>query len=123
MVTWAIWTAAALSFAWFGVHTFVGGRQVARPFRDLEDLDHTLMATMWMCWQMVTATLFLMAVLFVMGAIVAPAYAMAGAILSAGIAVAGIIAPLALGTTFKVLPQGWLFVPGAVLGLYGVWGA
>lgn len=119
---WAVWAAAGLSFLWFAVHTFVGGRQVAGPFRADPRQDHTLMATLWMCWHMVTASLFLMGVFFVMGAVVAPSFAVAGAMLSGAVALAGIAAPLALGTTFRVLPQGWLFVPCLFLGLYGVWG-
>ena len=118
---WAGLSAATLSFVWCAVHLFVGGRQVARPLRDHADLDHTVMATMWMCWHMVTASLFLMGTFFVMGLVVDRTYMGAGTLLAAAIAVAGLMAPFALKTTFKVLPQGWLFVPVAALGAYAAW--
>lgn len=67
---------------------------------------------------MVTAAILLMGVFFVLGLYVNPTYVVAGSLLAAFVAIAGIAAPFALGTTFRVLPQGWLFVPIAALGAY-----
>lgn len=120
---WSVSIAALLSFAWCLLHFFGGGATIAKPLRQASSLDHTVMATMWMCWHMVTATLFLMGVFFVMGLVWGTAYVVAGTLLAAAIAVAGIGAKYALGTSFAVLFQGWLFVPIAVLGAYSALGS
>jgi len=78
------------------------------------------MATMWMCWHMVTVTLFLMGAFFAMGLIWGVPYVVAGTLLSAGIAGAGIVAAPVLRTSYKVIPQGWLFVPIVLFGLYAL---
>ena len=110
--------AAGLSLAWFLLHFLAGGRLVARPLRDHPGLDHTVMATMWMCWHMVTALLLLMA-LFFLAAVIWDnrGLAIAGTACAAAFTLAGIAAAPVLGTRYKVIPQGWLFVPVAALGL------
>lgn len=115
---WPATIAALLSFAICALHVFGGGSTIAKPLRQATSLDHTVMATMWMCWHMVTASLFLMGAFFVMGLVWGTAYVVAGTLLAAVTAVAGLIAPFALRTTFGVLFQGWLFVPIALLGAY-----
>ena len=92
------------------------------PLRQTKEVNHTVMATMWMCWHMVTVTLFLMGVFFGMGLIWGSAYVLAGTLLASVIAAAGLAAVPLLGTSFKVLPQGWLFVPIALLGAYALLG-
>lgn len=119
-VVWAVVVAMILSFCWFLLHLIVGGRQIAGPLRQSEGVSHTVMATMWMCWHMVTACLILMAVFFGMGLVYGAPFVVAGTMMAAVFAVSGIWARFALGTTFKILPQGWLFVPIAGIGLYGV---
>ncbi|MEL6959488.1 MAG: hypothetical protein AAGL89_11115 [Pseudomonadota bacterium] len=116
----ALWAAAGLSLLWFFVHLIFGGRDIAAPFRADPRQDHTIMATLWMVWHMVTVTILLMSVFFAAGVLIHPSYAVAGTALAAGYSAVGIGARFVLGTTFKVIPQGWLFVPVAALGLLGV---
>lgn len=115
---WPTSAAATLSFAWFALHLFGGGKAIAKPLRQSTTLDHRVMATIWMCWHMVTASIILMGVFFVLGLYVDSTFVVAGSLLAGGVAIAGISAPFALGTTFRVIPQGWLFVPIALLGAY-----
>ncbi|KIT16496.1 hypothetical protein [Jannaschia aquimarina] len=115
-------TAGLLTLLWAIVHLFLGGREVARPLREAIDLPELVRATAWMCWHMVTATLFLVAALFLVGGWAdRPDLVVAATLLSAGIAVAGILAAPALGVSYRTLPQGWLFVPVSGLGLWAMY--
>ena len=116
----AIWAAVVLSATWALTHLVLGGRQVARPLRDDRTLDPTVRATVWMCWHMVTVTLFTIPLFFALGALGRAGFTASGTVLAGAIAAAGVFAPLALGTTFRVLPQGLLFVPVAALGAFGL---
>ncbi|MEM8822714.1 MAG: hypothetical protein AAGF30_03805 [Pseudomonadota bacterium] len=119
----AAWIASGLIMVWALVHTIVGGRQVAGPLRRDAALPEVVRTTAWMCWHMVTATLFLTAVLFAWGAASArPDLLLAGTLISAGVMAAGLIAAPVLGVSYGRLPQGWLFVPVVVCGLWAVWG-
>lgn len=122
MVVWAIWAAAGLSVAWFFLHVLVGGRQISRPLRTAEGVPHEVMATMVMCWNMVSAVLALMAGLFVMAAFWGAPFVIAGSLLAGAVALGGIATRYQLATTFRVIPQGWLFVPIAALGCYALLG-
>jgi hypothetical protein len=117
---WPVVIAAVLSFGAVLVHFFAGGRAIAGPLRRADGVSHTVMATMWMCWHMVTAILCLMGVFFVMGLFAGPPYVVAGTLLAATFAGAGLVAVPVLGTSFKILPQGWLFVPILGLGLFAL---
>lgn len=110
------WTACALSLAWFGVHTFVGGPEVADPLI-ASDLPMAVRAPAWMVWNMVTGLLLLLAGMFGWATWRGRGDAMLCAALMSGVlAVAGIVSAPLSGAGFAVLPQGILFVPGAVLG-------
>ncbi|MCK0169316.1 hypothetical protein MWU52_17315 [Jannaschia sp. S6380] len=111
--------AAVLAAMLACVHTFVGGRAIARPLRQATDLPTVVRATSWMCWHMVTTTLFLMAILLFWGAWGGrPDLILAGTLLAAAVALGGLAAAPALGVGYRVLPQGWLFVPVVALGLW-----
>lgn len=115
-------SASLLSFVWFLVHLFVGGKQVARPLLD-SDLDPMVLQTQYLCWHLTSATIAIMALFFAMAVWLAtPAYGVAGLILAGGFVLVGVgVVPLR-GWSFKTVPQGWLFVPVVALAAFGVWG-
>lgn len=117
-----LWAAAALSGIWWAVHTFIGGREVAAPLKS-SDLPVIVRATAWLCWHLVTAVLAILTLLFAGAALFdMPGMTLAATLLVAGISVAGVLAAPALSVSYKVLPQGWLFVPVAALGALAVVG-
>lgn len=110
------WASAALILAWFLVHTFVGGAEVAGPLRG-SDLPISVMAPAWMVWHMVAGLLLFLAVLFVWAAQKGSDDMMrVAAAISAVLAGAGLISAPLTGAGFGLLPQGFLFVPPALLG-------
>lgn len=115
-------SAALVSFVWFLVHLFIGGKQVARPLL-MSDLDPVVLQTQYLCWHLTSVTIAIMAILFAMAVWLAtPAYGVAGLILAAGFALVGIsIVPLRRWS-YKTVPQGWLFVPVVALAAFGLWG-
>ncbi|MEL6582528.1 MAG: hypothetical protein AAFQ36_01730 [Pseudomonadota bacterium] len=112
--------AAALSLLWFGVHLFMGGRDVAAPLR-ASDLDPVVRDTSYLCWHLTSCSLLLIAVFFGLAAFAGePAYAVAGTLLSTGFAVVGIAMTPLIKQSYAQLPQGWLFVPVTGLGLWAL---
>lgn len=113
--------AALISFAWFLVHLFVGGKQVARPLLTSNQADLVLQ-TLYLCWHFTSAAIASMAILFALAAWSAnTAYGVAGLILAAGFVLVGVSLVPLLGWRYAVVPQGWLFVPVAALALFGLW--
>ncbi len=114
--------AAILSGLWAGVHTFVGGRECERPLAADETLAPVVRETMRMCWHMITGVLILMAVFFAAAYFEVAGFALAGTALALVFVVAGVgFAPLN-GLSYRLVPQGWLFVPVLALGLWGLVG-
>ncbi|RVT85767.1 hypothetical protein DXV76_08455 [Rhodobacteraceae bacterium CCMM004] len=71
-----------------------------------------------MCWHVVTAVMALLPLLLLAAVWLGePALAAAGTALAGALALAGVIAAPALSVSYRVLPQGFLFVPVAALGL------
>lgn len=121
MSQWPLFMAAALSAAWFIVHTFVGGPQVIGPLRQSTDLPKLVIAILWMVWHMVTLVILVMAVAFLLAAMwQSRGLALAGTALSAALCLAGVVIIPAAGLRYTEAPQGWLFLPGALLGLYAL---
>lgn len=121
MTFWAVYAAAGLSALWFAIHTFVGGRQVALIIRQDTHLDPMVRTVAWMVWHMVTVTLLFMAGMFAAAGLLASRDLLAaGTILAALIAAAGIFAPAFLKHPFSSVPQGFLFVPIAALGIFAL---
>lgn len=121
MTLWAVYAAAGLSAIWFGIHTFVGGRQVALVIRQDTNLDPMVRTVAWMVWHMVTVTLLFMAGIFAAAGVLASRdFLAAGTILAALIAAAGIFAPAYLRHPFSSVPQGFLFVPIVALGIFAL---
>src|SRR6478735_10545487 len=54
--------AALAAFSTFLIHTFVGGRLIARPLLAARDLPRVPRLTVYYCWHMVSLLLFGMAV-------------------------------------------------------------
>ncbi|MEM8789608.1 MAG: hypothetical protein AAGE76_15215 [Pseudomonadota bacterium] len=116
-----IWAAMGLAGLWFLVHVFVGGRQVARPLAQAEDLPVLVRETQYLCWHFTSVAIAGMAVFFGAALVTgAAAYALAATVLAAAFAVVGIGIVAARGGRHLTFPQGWLFVPVAVLGLLGL---
>lgn len=112
--------AAALSAAWFGVHIFLGGREVAGPLR-ASTLDPLVRDVSYLCWHLTSWSIAAMALFFGLAALTGEAaYAVSGTLLAAGFVVVGIAIPRITRQTFAKMPQGWMFVPNAALGLAGL---
>ncbi len=115
--------AAALSGVWLVVHLFMGGREIARPLRESDALAPVVRDTQYLCWHFTSASIAAIALFFLLAALRAePTFAVAGTILSAAFTVIGVGLVKPLGQSFAVLPQGWLFLPITLLGLWGLWG-
>lgn len=115
------WAAAFLSSAWFLVHIFIGGREIAAPLRDSRALPMVVRETQYLCWHFTSAAIAFMAVAFALAAVSGiAAYAVAATLLSAAFSVTGVGLVALRGKSFRILPQGWLFVPVAGFGICGL---
>lgn len=115
-MTYLIVVAAALSALWALVHTFVGGRKVAEPLKAAE-LEVMPKEVMLLCWHFVTGLLVLHAAFWVLA--LANAFWVAPATLTAiMISCIGVAGPPLRGQSYAVVPQGWLFVPIAAIGIF-----
>ena len=115
--------AAALCALWFVIHAVVGGKEAEIPLRRDRSLPEPVRAPMVMVWHMMTAVLAAMATMFLGGVLTGNAgviWAASG--LSGAVALAGIAAAPLQGVSFKLLPQGWQFVPPAALGVWSALG-
>lgn len=108
--------AAAIALLWCGVHLFIGGRQVAAPLR-AAPLDPLVRNTQYLCWHFTSLSIAAMALFFALAAFGLPGFGPAGTLLAAGFALTGIGLAQRLGLDHGTYPQGWLFVPCALLGL------
>ena len=115
--------AAALCALWFAIHVVMGGREVEIPLRRDRHLPEAARAPAVMVWHMLSTVLAVMAAMFAAGALGGNAGLIwAASALSAGIAAAGIASAPLQGVSFRRLPQGWLFVPPAALGIWSALG-
>ncbi len=115
------WVAGALSAVWFAVHLFVGGREIARPLLLATALDPVVRHTQYLCWHFTSVTIATIAGFFFWSAYSGvSAFAAAGTVLALGFVVVGVGLVLGLKESHLKLPQGWLFLPVAGLGLYGL---
>ena len=114
--------AGVLSACIFLLHTFVGGTQIARPLLEVEGLKDGPKYTQYYCWHLVTIVLFALAAAFIISAVYAQAseLALLSSVLALAFAVLGIALAPAVKQSYRVLPQGWLFAPVAVLGFLGI---
>ena len=112
-----IWCAVA-----WGLHTFLGGRAIARPLLAAGDLQDTPKYTQFYCWHIVTILLAVMAAGLVYAAFVPGAEDVALLVvgLAFALAVWGLALPKAVGQTFGEMPQGFLLLPIGLVGLAGL---
>ncbi|MGB0439338.1 MAG: hypothetical protein ACPGFC_04440 [Paracoccaceae bacterium] len=114
-----LWAACGLCVIWAFVHIVIGGREVARPLRD-SDLPALIKGTTLVVWHMVSAMLIAMALIFASAAVSGSAdLAWTGTVLAGMLTVVGFVVPPTLNMRYRDLPQGWLFLPVALLGLVG----
>lgn len=113
--------AAVLAAVWALVHALVGGRECERPLAAEEDLSEVVRETMLLCWHMLTGFLGVMALFLGLGAMGRSDLALAGLVMALSAAVIGVVFPPLRGKSYKLLPQGWLFVPVVALAAWGLW--
>ncbi len=112
--------AGGLAAIWLVIHTFIGGRETARPLLQASSLVSVVRHTQYLCWHFTTVAIAWMAALFMFAAFTgAAAYATSATLLASGFFVAGVGIAFALGENHARLPQGWLFLPVAGLGVAG----
>ncbi|GAB5480570.1 MAG: hypothetical protein Pars92KO_03270 [Parasphingorhabdus sp.] len=113
--------AAIISAIWFGVHLFMGGREIARPLRQSVELDPLVRDVQYLCWHFTTVSIAAMSLFFFLAYFLGQQpYAVAGTILAAGFTLTGIGLVSAIGQSHRKAPQGWLFAPITLLGLWGL---
>ena len=115
-------TAAAIAAFNTALHFYLGGQQIARPLLDAQSFSDKVKYVQYFCWHIATLTLAFQAVLFVVAAIVPgqPSYAIIGTALAASVGLLGLTLPIGLRVGYRIVPQGWLFVPVAALGIAGL---
>ena len=115
------WAAGALSAIWLLVHCIVSGRQIAQPLVEATSLDPIVRHTQYLCWHFTSVGIAAMAGFFLWAAASqAPAFAISATLLAAGFFVVGVALVWRSGGSHLQLPQGWLFLPVAILGLAGL---
>jgi len=121
MAEWSFFAAGGLSTLWLLVHGIMGGRDIVRPALAPSDLSPVVRYTLYICWHYTTVSIAMMAALFVWAGV---SLNMTGATIATALAAAfsmvGIVLARRQGGQFRDLPQGWLFVPVAVLGGIGL---
>lgn len=115
-------SAGGLAALWLAVHTIVGGREIARPLVEANELTPVVRHTQYLCWHFTTVAIAFMATFFLLAAFTGvTAYATSATVLATGFFVVGVGLVISLGEAHGRLPQGWLFLPVAGLGLAGLW--
>lgn len=114
-------TAGGLAAIWFSVHLFLGGRQIARPLITATALDPIVRHTQYLCWHFTSVAIACMSAFFVWAAVSGDAImAIAGTTLALGFFVVGVGVVMSMQEDHTKLPQGWLFLPVALLGIFGL---
>jgi hypothetical protein len=101
--------------------TAADGREIARPLIEATELSPVVRHTQYLCWHFTTVAIAAMAVFFFLAAATGlTAYATSATVLAMGFFVVGVGLVFSLGEAHARLPQGWLFLPVAGLGLAGL---
>lgn len=107
-----IYAALGISLFTACLHLFAGSPEFAKPLWQSNALPLQIKATLWMCWHMVSLSLFVIPVLIGLGLWLGnDAYYWSALILNTAIGLAAFMSNIALKVSFKVLFQGFLFVP------------
>lgn len=113
--------AGGLAAIWLAIHLFVGGRQIARPLVHATALDPIVRHTQYLCWHFTSVAIASMSAFFVWAAMSGDLIiATAGTTLAAGFFFVGVGLVAWLKEDHAKLPQGWLFLPVALLGFAGL---
>ncbi len=113
--------AAIISAIWFAVHVFIGGREIAQPLRQSIELDPLVRDVQYLCWHFTTVSIAAISLFFVLAFFLEQQpYAVAGTIMAAGFTLTGIGLVAAIRQSHRKAPQGWLFAPITLLGLWGL---
>lgn len=111
--------AAAIRMA--GVHAVMGGREVAGPLGRSAMLDPVVRAVALMCWHFTTVAILAMALCYAAGAIgwgAAPVWLAVA--MSVAFAVIGVAMAVRDEVSLAKAPQGPLFLPPALLGIWSL---
>lgn len=121
METLLFGAASGLAALWFGVHVFVGGREIARPLLETGELRPVVKHTQYLCWHFTTVAIACIVAFFCIAVFTGiTAYAISATALAIGFFLTGVGLVVALGESHSKLPQGWLFLPVALLGIAGL---
>ncbi|MFK7915171.1 MAG: hypothetical protein AB8B93_14755 [Pseudomonadales bacterium] len=114
--------AAGLSAALTLLHLIGGGRTIAQPLLASTALPRMPQVLMYFCWHITSIAIAFLAAAYGYAALTPGNQALAGAatLLCAAIAVLGIVMAKAMNMRYAVMPQGWLFLPIAIIGGYGL---
>jgi uncharacterized membrane protein HdeD (DUF308 family) len=119
-MTFFLWGAAASAAITFAIHTFAGGKAVARPLLADENLPKASKWLNYYCWHITTVVIAFIAAMFARLAITAPQtdiiFALSSlttilSLLSAGVAIKAGVNPLQFPSTtlFAIIAAfGWL---------------
>ena len=115
-------TAAGFSLFTALLHTFLGGREIARPLLDASDINDVAKYTNYYCWHLVTIALFAMAVSFAWTSMnpAAQALAVCWTAIATLFALWSIALVVWKEQSIVAMPQWGLFTAIAVLGLLGL---
>jgi hypothetical protein len=121
MSFWVFSAAGLLSLLWLIVHLTAGERTIALPLLKASELEMDVRETQYLCWHFTSVSIACMAGLFGAAAVMGTsALAVAGTALSLGFAIVGIGLVTLRGAKHSRVPQGWLFLPVAALGVLGL---
>lgn len=112
--------AAALSVAVCLIHTFAGGRTIAVPLLKA-DLHPVPKYVTYYCWHIVTIVLAAIAVMYAFAGMRADSLDLGwvATVLVAAFCLLGLAVPPLKKQKYSQMPQGWLFLPIAILGITG----
>jgi len=114
--------AAFLSLFNTNLHFFLGGRDIARPLLEAQTLTDEVRYVQYYCWHIATISLLLQTFLFAIAAVKEEqtGLAITATAFAASFAILGVLMPVFFKISYKIVPQGWLFVPVTVFGLLGI---
>jgi len=116
-------SAALLCLIIAGIHVFVGGPQLVRPLRSSTNLHPVVRETHYECWHFVSICLAAIAGQFFWAAFVPSAYevAVVGTLTATAFCLWGLALVPCVGQRYRDMPQGFLFLPVAILGGLGLY--
>lgn len=122
MIEPAFALAAAFGVLGFGVHTFIGGRVVARPLLDTPGLPRAARWLAYFCWHIATVVLVTMAASFAWASLDPRGAPLAVLFTGLALVLAALCAWVAAEGRLRILrlPPFLLFVGVSVAGLWGL---